>query len=152
MEERIQRTIKELEKKYSIFNPEYFKTKRPTYDALREEAVQIIEKELAQEEKQKKRMQEQREERARIEQSWKEAQESQERVKKEEEREKKEAEERQLLQEKEDPDKPLTLKDLRAIPGFYYEDYRRALDDLNVEILKRREYSHKFDIKVNSYG
>jgi hypothetical protein len=44
------------------------------------------------------------------------------------------------------------LKDLRAIPGFDYDHYRRALDDLNVEILKRiarREYSHKFDIKVN---
>jgi len=158
MEERIKHTIKELEKKYSIFNPEYFKTKprtRPTYDALREEAVQIIEKELAQEEKQKKRMQEQREERARIEQSWKEAQECQERVKKEEERVKKEEEERQLLQEKEDPDKPLTLKDIRAIPGFDYDHYRRALDDLNVEILKRiarKTYPHKFDIKVNTYG
>jgi len=60
-----------------------------------------------------------------------------------------------LEQQKEDPDKPLTLKDLRAIPGFYYDDYRRALDDLNVEILKRiarKMYSHKFDIKVNSYG
>jgi len=148
MEERIQRKVKELENKYSA---ECFKTLRfkpsPTYDELREEAVQIIEKELAQEEKQKKRMQEQREERVRIEQSWKEAQERQEIVKKEEERVKKEEEERQLLQEKEDPDKPLTLKDLRAIPGFDYDHYRRALDDLNVEILKRiaREtYAHKF--------
>jgi len=62
--------------------------------------------------------------------------------------------ERQLLQEKEDPDKPLTLKDLRVIPGFDYDHYRRALDDLNVEILKRiarKTYPHKFDIKVNSY-
>jgi hypothetical protein len=153
MEERIQHTIKELEKKYSIFNPEYFKTKprtRPTYDALREEAVQIIEKELAQEEKQKKHMQEQREERVRIEQSWKETQEKQARLKKEEE----EREQLKVLQEREDPDKPLTIKDIRAIPGFYYNDYNRALEELNVEILKRiarKTYPHKFDIKVNAY-
>jgi hypothetical protein len=150
MEERIQRKVKELEFKYSIFNPEYFKTRprtHPTYEALREEAVQLIEKELAQEETLKKRIQEQQEERVRIEQSWKEAQEKHARDKKEEE-------ERQLLQEKEDPDKPLTIKDLRAIPGFDYNDYKRALEELNVEILKRiarKTYAHKFNIKVNSY-
>jgi cation transport ATPase len=122
---------------------------KPSYETLREEAVQIIEKELAQEENMKKRMQQHQEERVRIEQSWREAEERQAREKKEEE----ERERQQLEQQKADPDKPLTIKDLRAIPGFYYEDYRRALDDLNVEILKRiarKTYAHKFDIKVNT--
>lgn len=56
-----------------------------------------------------------------------------------------------LRQQKEDPDRPLTIKDLRAIPGFDYDHYRRALDELNVEILKRiaREtYAHKFNVKT----
>lgn len=151
MEERIQRKVKELENKYT---KEYFKTLRfkPTYEALREEAVQIIEKELAQEETRKKRIQEeQQEERARIEQSWKEAQEKQTREKKEEE----EREQLKVIQQKEDPDRPLTIKDLRDIPGFDYNDYKRALEELNVEILKsiaRETYAHKFNIKVNSHG
>lgn len=147
MEERIQRKVEELKMKL----PHYLFKPRPTYEALREEAVQIIETELAQEEALKKRIQQQQEERLRIEQSWKEAQERQERVKKEEE----EREQLKVIQQKEDPDKPLTIKDIRAIPGFYYEDYRRALDELNVEILKRvarKTYPHKFDIKVNSPG
>jgi hypothetical protein len=144
MEERIQRKVEELKKPRSFFKPS------PTYEALREEAVRTVKEEIAKEEDLKKRMQQHQEERERIEKSWKEAQERQERVKKEEE----EREQLKLLQEKEDPDKPLTIKDLRAIPGFYYDDHRRALEELNVEILKRiarNSYPHKFDIKVNSY-
>ena len=143
MEERIQRKVEELKMKTSFFRPR-------TYESLREEAVRTIEEEIAKEEELKKRIQEQQEERLRIEQSWKEAQERQERVKKEEE----EREQLKVIQQKEDPDRPLTIKDLRAIPGFYYNDYNRALDDLNVEILKRiarKTYPHKFDIKVSSY-
>jgi len=145
MEERIQRKVEDLK-----MIPRSFFKPSPTYEALREEAVRTVKEEIAKEEDLKKRMQQHQEERERIEKSWKEAQERQERVKKEEE----EREQHKVLECKEDPDKPLTIKDIRAIPGFYYDDYRRALDDLNVEILKRiarREYSHKFDIKVNSY-
>ena len=144
MEERIQHKVEDLKMKTSFFRPR-------TYEALREEAVRIIEQELAQEEALKKRIQQQQEERERIEQSWKEAHERQERVKKEEE----EREQLKIIQEKQDPDRPLTIKDLRAIPGFYYNDYNRALEELNVEILKRiarKTYPHKFDIKVNSPG
>lgn len=143
MEERIQHKVEDLKMKTSFFRPR-------TYEALREEAVRIIEQELAQEEALKKRIQQQQEERERIEQSWKEAHERQERVKKEEE----EREQLKIIQEKQDPDRPLTIKDLRAIPGFYYNDYNRALEELNVEILKRiarKTYPHKFDIKVSSY-
>lgn len=143
MEERIQRKLMELKKPCSFFTPS-------TYEALREEAVQKIEEEIAQEEELKKRIQQQEEERVKIEQKWREAQEKHDREKKAEE----ERERRQMEQQKEDPDKPLTLKDIRAIPGFYYDDYRRALDELNVEILKRiarKTYAHKFDIKVNPY-
>ena len=138
MEERIQRKVEELKMKpRSFFKPS------PTYEALREEAVRTVEEEIAQEEDLKKRMQQQQEERVRIEQKWKEALEKQQQEKKEEE----ERQQLKVLQEREDPDKPLTIKDLRAIPGFYYNDYNRALEELNVEILKRvaREtYAHKF--------
>ena len=145
MEERIQRKIEEIKKPRSFFTPS------PTYEALREEAVRKVQEEIAQEEDLKKRMQQHKEERVLIEQKWKEAQERQQQEKKEEE----EREQLKVLQEREDPDKPLTIKDLRAIPGFYYNDYNRALEELNVEILKRiaREtYAHKFNIKVNSHG
>jgi len=141
MEERIQRKVEELKMKNTFC--------KPSYESLREEAIQKVEEEIAKEEEFKKRMQQHQEERVRIEQSWREAEERQAREKKEEE----ERERQQLEQQKADPDKPLTIKDLRAIPGFYYEDYRRALDDLNVEILKRiarKTYAHKFDIKVNT--
>ena len=140
MEERIQHKVEDLKMKTSFFRPR-------TYESLREEAVRIIEQELAQEEALKKRIQEQQEERIRIEQSWKAAQEKHAREKKEEE----EREQLKVLQEREDPDKPLTIKDIRAIPGFYYNDYNRALEELNVEILKRiaREtYGHKFNVKT----
>ena len=136
MEERIQHKVEDLKMKTSFFRPR-------TYEALREEAVRIIEQELAQEEALKKRIQQQQEERERIEQSWKEAHERQERVKKEEE----EREQLKIIQEKQDPDRPLTIKDLRAIPGFYYNDYNRALEDVNVLILTRlirERYPHKF--------
>ena len=142
MEERIQCKVAELKMKSSFFRPR-------TYESLREEALRIIKEEIVQEDL-KKRIQQHQEERIRIEQSWKETQEKQARLKKEEE----EREQLKVLQEREDPDKPLTIKDLRAIPGFYYNDYNRALEELNVEILKRiaREtYAHKFNIKVNSY-
>ena len=137
MEERIQRKVEELKKPRSFFKPS------PTYEALREEAARTVEEEIAQEEDLKKRMQHHQEERVRIEQKWKEALEKQQQEKKEEE----ERQQRRILQEKEDPNMPLTIKDLRAIPGFYYNDYKRALEELNVEILKRiaREtYAHKF--------
>ena len=146
MEERIQRKVEELKMKI----PHYFFKPSPTYESLREEAMQIIQEEIAQEEELKKRIQQQKEEYVRIEQSWKEAQEKHAREKKEEE----DREHNRLLQQKEDPDRPLTIKDIRAIPGFYYNDYNRALDELNVEILKRvarKTYPHKFDIKVSSY-
>ena len=138
MEERIQRNVEELKMKpRSFFKPS------PTYEALREEAVRKVQEEIAQEEDLKERMQQHKEERVRIEQKWKEAQEKQQQEKKEEE----EREQLKVLQEREDPDKPLTIKDLRAIPGFNYNDYKHALEELNVEILKRvaREtYAHKF--------
>ena len=140
MEERIQCKVAELKRKTSFFRPR-------TYESLREEAMRIIKEEIVQEEDLKKRIQHQKEERVRIEQQWKEAQEKQARLKKEEE----EREQLKVLQEREDPDKPLTIKDIRAIPGFYYNDYNRALEELNVEILKRiaREtYSHKFNVKT----
>ena len=139
MEERIQRKVEELK-----MRPRSFFKPSPTYEALREEAVRKVQEELAQEEDLKKRMQQHQEERERIENSWKEAYKRQEQEKKDQE----EREQLKVLQEKEDPDKPLTIKDLRAIPGFYYDDYRRALEELNVEILKRiaREtYAHKFE-------
>lgn len=144
MEERIQHKVEDLKMKTSFFRPR-------TYESLREEAVRTIEEEIAKEEELKKRIQQQQEERVRIEQSWKEAQEKHAREKKEEE----EREHLKVIQEREDPDKPLTIKDLRAIPGFDYNDYKRALEELNVKILKRiaREtYAHKFNIKVNSHG
>jgi hypothetical protein len=150
MEERIQRKVEELKMNKMKPSIDNFLKPKPTYDSLREEAVRIIEQELAQEETRKKRIQEQQEERVRIEQSWKEAQEKHSREKKEEE----EREHLKVIQQKEDPDKPLTIKDIRAIPGFDYDHYRRALDELNVEILKRvarKTYPHKFDIKVSSY-
>ncbi len=115
MEERIQHKVEDLKMKTSFFRPR-------TYESLREEAMRTIEEEIAKEDP-KKRMQHQEEQ-------WKEAQEKQQ-EKKEEERE-----QLKVIQEREDPDKPLTLKDLRAIPGFYYNDYKRALEELNVEILK----------------
>ena len=140
MEERIQHKVEDLKMKTSFFRPR-------TYESLREEAMRIIEEEIAKEEDLKKRIQQQKEERVLIEQQWKEAQENQSRLKKEEE----EREQLKVLQEREDPDKPLTIKDIRAIPGFYYNDYNRALEELNVEILKRiaREtYSHKFNVRT----
>ena len=138
MEERIQRKVEELKMKI----PHYFFKPPPTYESLREEAIRIIQEEIAQEEELKKRIQQQKEEYVRIQQKWKETQEKQVREKEEEERER-----IRVLQQKEDPDRPLTIKDIRAIPGFDYDHYRRALDELNVEILKRvaREtYAHKF--------
>jgi transketolase len=138
MEDRIQRKVEELK-----MQPRSFFKPSPTYEALREEATRTVEEEIAIEEDLKKRMQQHQEERVRIEQKWKEALEKQQQEKKEEE----EREQLKLLQEKEHPDKPLTIKDLRAIPGFYYDDYKHALEELNVEILKRiaREtYAHKF--------
>ena len=143
MEERIQRKVEDLKMKTSFFRPR-------TYESLREEAMRIIEEEIAHEEDLKKRMQQHQEERVRIEKQWKEAQEKQQQEKKEEE----EREQLKVLQEREDPDKPLTLKDIREIKGFYYNDYNRALEELNVEILKRiarKNYPHKFDIKLRSY-
>jgi hypothetical protein len=142
--DRIQRKVEELK-----IRPRSFFKPSPTYESLREEAARIVEEEIAQEDL-KKRIQHQQEERVRIEQKWKEALEKQQQEKKEEE----EREHSKWIQQKEAPDKPLTIKDLRAIPGFDYNDYKRALEELNVEILKRiaREtYAHKFNIKVNSY-
>ena len=130
MEERIQRKVEEFKMRpHSFFKPS------PTYEVLREEAVRKIQEEIAHEENLKKRMQQHEEQRVRIEQQHQEKKEEEER------------EQLKWIQQKENPDKPLTIKDLRAIPGFDYNDYKRALEELNVEILKRiaREtYAHKF--------
>jgi acyl-CoA reductase-like NAD-dependent aldehyde dehydrogenase len=140
--DRIQLKIEELKMK-----PRSFFTPSPTYEALHEEATRIVQDEIAKEEELKKRMQQNQEERERIEKKWIEALERKQQEKKEEE----EREQGRILQEKEDPDKPLTIKDLRAIPGFYYNDYNRALEELNVEILKRiarQTYAHKFNVRT----
>jgi len=141
MEERIQRKVQELKMKptplYTFFKPS------PTYEALREEAMRIVEEEAAKEEVLKKRMKQHQEEREKLQEKMQRDFEKRQQEKKEED----EREQLRIVQQMEDPDKPLTLKDIRAIPGFDYNDYKRALEELNVEMLKRiaREtYSHKF--------
>lgn len=53
-----------------------------------------------------------------------------------------------LLANRESPDMPLTLQDIREVGNqFDYNVKSRVLDELNVEILKRivrKQYSHKF--------
>lgn len=143
MEERIQRKVTELKMK-----PKKLFQSSPTYEELREEAVRIVEKDIQHEEDLKNRIQKQQEE-------SKKTQERMQREFEKKQQEKKEEEEREqlkLIQNKEDPDMPLTLKDIREIKGFDYDAYRRALDELNVEILKRiiREtYPHKFKLHEN---
>ena len=142
MEERIQRKVQELvlEKYSGPFTANAFKnlfpSKYETYaQEVRPEAVQIVEQEMKIEEEFKQKCKEDME---RTQQQWKKMQ-----------QDKKEEEENELIQQmqdRENPDKPLTFKDVRAY-GFDYECSRRTLDELNVEILKRiirREYSHKF--------
>ena len=143
MEERIQRKVEELKMKpsplYTFFKPS------PTYEALREEAMRIVQEELTQEENLKNRMKQHQEEREKLQESMQRDFEKRQQEKKEEE----EREQLRIVQQREDPDKPLTIKDIRAIPGFDYNDYKRALEELNVEMLKRiaREtYKHKFRI------
>ena len=164
MEKRIQREIEELEKKYSILNPEYFKRPlkpRPTYEELREEAVRIVEKEIAQEEDFKKRIQQQKEERERIE---KETREKQLHEKKEEEereryRKYKELEEERnvILENRITSNRLLVIADIEEIEcdeeygvmaNFESELLKKALDELNIEIIKRivrKTYPHKFE-------
>lgn len=143
MEERIQRKIEELKMK-----PKKLFKASPTYEALREEALRIVEEDIQREEDLKKRIDQQKEESKKNQERMQREFEKRQQEKKEEES----REQQRILQNKEDPDKPLTMKDVRAIPGFDYDHYRRALDELNVEILKRiaREtYAHKFRLDEN---
>jgi len=142
MEERIQRKIEELALEKTRLNKFRF-GKSPTYKELREEAIRKVEEDIQQEEELKKKIQKQREENEKAQKRMQQEYEKKQREKKQEE----EHEKQKLLQNKEDPDMPLTLKDLREIKGFDYESYRRAYDELNVEMLKRiarEKYPHKF--------
>jgi len=143
MEKRIQRKVDELykEKTKGTLSLKMFGCK----EELRQVATKMIEKEVEQEMEQNLLVREKDTEERRI---------YQERMQKEFEKrqqEKEEEEEREqfrILKNKEDPDMPLTLKDLREIKGFDYDAYRRAHDELNVEILKRiarEKYPHKFN-------
>lgn len=118
---------------YKWFGLAYIKK----YDSVKYTTItEKIRQELLEKTEEKKEDIQRKEERARIEQSWKEAQEKEE-VQREQNR----------LQQKENPDWPLTWKDIREIKGFDSNDYKRALEELNVEILKRiarKSYSHKF--------
>ena len=146
MEERIQRKIHELvlEKYSGPFTANAFKnlfpSKYETYaHEVRPEAVLIVEEEIKIEEEHKQKCREDME-KTRIE--------CQLRLKKmqQDKKDEEEHERIQQIQDRENPDKPLTFKDVRAY-GFDYEVSRRTLDELNIEILKRiirREYSHKF--------
>lgn len=142
MEERIQRKIEELilEKTRGSLIKFTFGSKSKD---LREEAVQKVEEDIQQEEELKQKLQKQREEYQKVQERI-----QQEHAKRHREKQEEEAREKQkLLQNKEDPDMPLTLKDLREIEGFDYDAYRRAYDELNVEMLKRiarEKYPHKF--------
>ncbi len=143
MEERIQRKVEELKMK-----PKKLFQSSPTYEELREEAVRIVEKDIQREEDLKKRIQQQQEESTKMQERLQREFEKRQQEKKEEES----REQNRLLQNKEEPNMPLTLKDIREIKGFDYNDYRVALDELNVEILKRiaREtYPHKFRLHKN---
>lgn len=143
MEERIQRKIEELKMK-----PKKLFKSSPTYEALREEALRIVEEDIQREEDLKMRIDQQKEESKKNQERMQREFEKRQREKEEEES----REQHRILQQREDPDKPLTMKDVREIKGFDYDHYRRALDELNVEILKRvtREtYPHKFRLDEN---
>lgn len=134
MEKRIQRKVEELKMK-----PKKLFQSSPTYELLREEAVQIVEEDIQREEDLKKRIQQHQEESKKMQIEF-------------EKRQQEKEEELRILQNKEEPNMPLTLKDIREIKGFNYNDYRLALDELNVEIFKRiaREtYPHKFRLHEN---
>jgi multidrug resistance efflux pump len=141
MEERIQRKLEELtlERRLNKFS---FGLKTTKQD-LREEAVRKVEEDIQKEEELKQKIQIQREEYQKSQERM-----QQEHAKRHREKQEEEAREKQqLLQNKENPDMPLTLKDLREIKGFDYDAYRRAYDELNVEMLKRiarEQYPHKF--------
>jgi hypothetical protein len=142
MEERIQRKLEELMLEKTRLNKFTFGLKTTKQD-LREEAVRKVEEEIQKEEDLKQKIQKQREESLKAQERM-----QQDYEKKQREKEQEEAREKQkLLQNKEDPDMPLTLKDLREIKGFDYDAYRHAYDELNVEMLKRiarEKYPHKF--------
>jgi len=140
MEERIQRKLEELTlERRSKFT---FGSKVSKQE-LREEAVRKVEEDIQKEEELKQKIQKQREEYQKSQERM-----QQEHAKRQREKQEEEAREKQqLLQNKENPDMPLTLKDLREIKGFDYDAYRRAYDELNVEMLKRiarEKYPHKF--------
>jgi hypothetical protein len=140
MEERIQRKIEDLTLEKARLNKFSFGLKPKD---LREEAVRKVEEDIQQEEELKQKLQKQREETQKTQERMQQEHEKRQREKQQEEAHEKQ----QLLQNKEDPDMPLTLKDLREIKGFDYDAYRRAYDDLNVEMLKRiarEKYPHKF--------
>jgi len=150
MEERIQHKLDELfmEKYKGLFKAfglSYIKkhdsiTYQKLTDELRSEANTIIEKEEEiKNKKQKDEIEQQKIKRNNLQIAFDKRQ----REKKEEE----ELEQYTLLQNTDNPNMPLTMKDIRVVPGFYYDHYRRALEELNVDILKRivREtYPHKF--------
>jgi hypothetical protein len=139
MEERIQRKIEEL----SLERRLKFSFMKTTKQDLREEAVRKVEEDIQKEEELKQKIQKQREENQKAQERMQQDYEKRQREKEQEES----REKQKLLQNKEDPDMPLTLKDLREIKGFDYDAYRRAYDELNVEMLKRiarEKYPHKF--------
>jgi hypothetical protein len=142
MEERIQHKIEELvlEKNRGSLIKFAFGSKSKD---LREEALRKVEEDIQKEEELKQKLQKQREENQKAQERMQKEYEKRQREKQEEET----CEKQKLLQNKEDPDMPLTLKDLREIKGFDYDAYRRAYDELNVEMLKRiarEKYPHKF--------
>jgi hypothetical protein len=141
MEERIQRKLDELtlERRLNKFT---FGSKKNKQE-LREEAVRKVEEDIQKEEELKQKLQKQREENLKVQERMQQDYEKRQREKEQEEA----REKQQQLQNKQDPDMPLTLKDLREIKGFDYDAYRRAYDELNVEMLKRiarEQYPHKF--------
>lgn len=136
MEERIQRKVNEIKNKYTT---EYFKTKLykplPTYEALREEAVRIVEEDIKKEEDLKKHQEE-----------------------RERDRKYKELEEERnvILENRITSNRLLVIADIEEIEcdeeygvmaNFESELLKKALDELNIEIIKRivrKTYPHKF--------
>ena len=127
MEERIQRKLEELtlERRLNKFSFGLKKNKE-----LREEAVRKVEEDIQKEEELKKKIQKHREENQKAQERMQQDYEKRQREKQQEEA----REKQELLQNKENPEMPLTLKDLREIKGFDYDAYRRAYDELNVEM------------------
>lgn len=150
MEERIQRKLDELVLEKKRLTKFRFGLKSIKYEDLHEEAVQKVKEDIRQEEELQKQREENNKTQERMRQEYEKRQERMQEEYKKRQREKEkeeECEKQKLIQNKQDPDMPLTLKDLREIKGFDYDTYRRAYDELNVEMLKciaREKYPHKF--------